>query len=188
VSTAACAVALATGLGALDATDAGASAKLAWVATVAAALLVVLGVLIRSSAPVHLAVALLGALLLLRHDARLLLAPVYGAGLLLVAELGSRSIELRGVGGVARGVQAARALAVVAVAAVGACASAGAAAAVTAAPARSVALTGVAVLGIVAIYGVIAWRTRRRYPTTGAHASPARGTGPRAERNGSGGS
>ena len=45
----------------------------------------------------HCGVAVLGAMLLLRHSDRLLLAPLYGAGLLLVAELGVRSIELRGV-------------------------------------------------------------------------------------------
>lgn len=171
----------------LDATDAGASAKLAWVGTAAAVLLVVIGMLIRSSAPVHLAVVLLGALLLLRHDARLLLAPVYGAGLLLVAELGSRSIELRRVRTVGPGVLGARALAVSAIAGLGVFASACAAAAVTAAPARSVALTGMAAVAIVAIYGMIAWRTRRRYPMTGADGWPARATR-RTDGNGSTGS
>jgi hypothetical protein len=159
----------------LVATDAGAFTKLAWSTTVVAVVLVVIGSLVRSSAPIHLAVVLLGAVFLTRHDARLLLAPVYGAGLLLVAELGWRSIELRDLGRLGPGVQAARALAVCAVAGLGACVSAAAAAAVTSGQARTVALTAVAAASIVLIFATTVWRTRRAYPVTGVDGSPAQG-------------
>ena len=84
-----------------------------------AAVLVALGSAARSSTPVHAGVALLGAMLLLRHDARLMLAPLYGAGLLLVDELATRSIELAGVTAIGPGVASTRAAAVLAVAAAG---------------------------------------------------------------------
>lgn len=110
-----------------------------------------------------MALALLGVTLLARADARLLLAPVYGAGLLLVAELGTRSIELADVGSVGPSVISARVGATVAVAAVGACGAAGAALAVTAAPGR-LALTAVGAAAAVAVCGAIALLARRRYP------------------------
>jgi hypothetical protein len=107
------------------------------------------------------AIALLGAMLLLREDARLLLAPLYGAGLLLVAELGTRSIELADVGCVGPGVINMRLGATVAMAAVGACLAAGAALAVTAAPGRSVVLTAVGAVAAVAVCGAVARLARR---------------------------
>ena len=94
------------------ATDAGASRPLAWVGTGAAAFLVTLGPGFRSPTPVHCGVALLGAMLLLRQDARLMLAPLYGAGLLLVEELAWRSIELRDIEAIGPGVITARVTAV----------------------------------------------------------------------------
>jgi len=115
----------------------------------------------------------LGALLLLRPDARLLVAPVYGAGLLLVAELGSRSIELRGVAGVGRGAQTARVAAIALVAALGACASAGIAAVVTSGAERSPGLTTVAALVLAAIFGMITWGARRRYSSNRSGSSPS---------------
>jgi hypothetical protein len=146
------------------ATDAGASSGLAWGATVLAAVLVACGIAARSSVPVHTGVAVLGLALLLRHDARLVLAPLYGAGLLLVAELGTRSIELAGVARVGPGVIGARLGATVALAAAGACAAAGVALAVTAAPGRSVALTAVGAIAAVATCGAVARIARRRQP------------------------
>ena len=72
-----------------------------------------------------------------------MLAPLYGAGLLLVEELAWRSIELRDIEAIGPGVITARVTAVLAVAAVGACAAAGAAIAVTLAPGRSVVFTAI---------------------------------------------
>ncbi len=127
-----------------------------------AGLLVALGPAARSTAPVHSAVALLGAMLLLRQDARLGLAPVYGAGLLLVAELGARSIELGTLKSLGPGVISARAAAVLAVSALGACAAAVVASAVTVAPGRSVALTAVGALAAVTTLAAIVRLARRR--------------------------
>ena len=146
------------------ATDAGASSGLAWAATVLAAVLLVSGIATRSSVPVHVAVAVLGVTLLLRDDARLVLAPLYGAGLLLAAELGTRSIELAGVARVGTGVIGPRLGATVALAAVGACAAALVALAVTAAPGRSLALTAVGAIAAMATCGAVARIARRRDP------------------------
>lgn len=145
------------------ATDAGASSGSAWAATVFAAVLVVSGIAARSSVPVHAAVAVLGVTLLLRDDARLVLAPLYGAGLLLVAELGTRSIELAGVARVGPDVIGARLGATVALAAAGACAAALGALAVTAGPGRSVALTAVGAIAAGVTCGAVARIARRRH-------------------------
>jgi hypothetical protein len=136
-------------LGAMVASDAGTSAGLAWVGAGAATFLVAVGSVVRSPAPAHLAVAVLGAMLLLRQDSQVLLAPLYGAGLLLAEELTWRSIELAGVEAIGRGAIGARAAGVVALVGVGGCAAAGVAIAVTAAPGRSVALTAVGAVAVV---------------------------------------
>jgi hypothetical protein len=139
-----------------------------------AVLLVALGAAVRSATPVHAAVALLGALLLLRHDLRLLLAPAYGAGLVLVEELATRSIELAAVRWVEPRAITARAAAALATTAVGGCAAAVAALAVTAAPGRSVALTAVAAVAVVAVFAAIARRARRlRVAAEGAESPTA---------------
>jgi hypothetical protein len=154
------------------ATDAGPSRPLAWVGAGAAAFLVTLGPAFRSPTPVHCGVALLGGMLLLRQDARLMLAPLYGAGLLLVEELAWRSTELRDVDVIGPGVITTRVTAVLAVAAVGACAGAGAAIAVTVAPGRSVIFTAIGAIAVVAAFGTIAHYARKRFGTT-VHANPA---------------
>jgi hypothetical protein len=149
------AVALAIALGALVATDAGAMSKLAWAGAATAALLLAVGPIARSALPAHLSVGLLALLLPLRQDGRLMLAPLYGAVLLLIAEVGTRSVELRSVSRAGPGVIAHRAIAVLSLAAVGACGAAAAAIAVTVAPARSLLLTGlgaaIAVAGVAAV-------------------------------------
>jgi len=165
---------LAIALGALDATDAGGLAGTAWAGAALAAVLVASGAVARASAPVHLGLALLGALLLLRQDSRLVLAPLYGSGLLLVAEFASRSGELREAGLVDAGAVVARGIAILAVAAVGVCAAAAAAAVVTAAPERSVALTAVAAVLALATFALIALHARRAYPTAGGDSEAAR--------------
>ena len=110
----------------------------------------------------HCGVAVLGAMLLLRHSDRLLLAPLYGAGLLLVAELGVRSIELRG-GRPGRpdgrsGLDLALSWRV---AAVGVCAAACVAIAVTGAPGRSLVLTAAGAIAVGAVCGALALAARR---------------------------
>ncbi len=109
----------------------------------------------------HCGVAVLGAMLLLRHSDRLLLAPLYGAGLLLVAELGARTIELRGVSLVGPRSIGTRLGAVVSVAAVGVCGAAVVAIAVTGAPGRSLVLTAAGAIAVGAVCGALALAARR---------------------------
>ena len=89
-----------------------------------AALWLAVGLVAGSSTAVHAAVALLGAIFLLRQDTRLLLAPPYGAGLLLIDDLAAQTIELRGVSQMGLAVIGARTGTALALAAIGACASA----------------------------------------------------------------
>lgn len=142
--------------------DAGAASQLAWLGAGTAALLVAAGMAAESPAPVHAAVAVLGTIFLLRQDARLLLAPLYGAGLLLIDDLAIRSMELSGVGEIAAGVIVARVGATLAVAAIGACLSAVAALAVTAAVPRSLVLTALGALATVLAFVAIVLLVRRR--------------------------
>ncbi len=143
--------------------DAGAASQLAWLGAGTAALLLAAGIAAQSPAPVHAAVALLGLIFLLRHDSRLLLAPPYGAGLLLTDDLAIRTMELSGVGQIAPDVIVARVGATLAVAAIGAGLSAVAALAVTAALPRTVALTAVGALAAVAAFVAIVLGARRRF-------------------------
>jgi hypothetical protein len=110
---------------------------------------------------VHCGVAVLGAILLLRHSDRLLLAPLYGGGLLLVAELGVRSIELHGVSLIDSRAIGTRLGALVAVGAVGVCGAACAAIAVTGAPSRSLLLTAAGAVAAAAVCAAIALAARR---------------------------
>jgi hypothetical protein len=150
-------------LAALVIVDAGAASQLAWLAAGTAMVLVAAGMVAQSPAPVHAAVAVLGVTFLLRHDARLLLAPLYGVGLLLMDDLAIRTMELSGVDQIAPDVIAFRLGATVAVAAIGACLSAVAALAVTASVARSVTLTAVGALVAVAAFVGIVLVARRRF-------------------------
>lgn len=154
-------MALTAAMGALVGTDAGASGGLAWVGTGLAGLVLIGGLVAGASTPLHGAVALLAATFLLRHDARLLLAPLYGLGLLLIEDLGMRSIELTAVERVAPGLLGARVAAVLAVGALGACSAAAAAIAVTVGPERSVVLTAVGVVAALATFGAITHYARR---------------------------
>ena len=85
------------GLASLVIADAGEASQLAWLGAGLAALFLAVGLVAGSVTAVHAAIALLGTIFLLRHDTRLLLAPAYGAGLLLIDDLAAQSIELRGV-------------------------------------------------------------------------------------------
>jgi hypothetical protein len=114
-----------------------------------------IGVVVASPASVQSAVALLAAVLLLRHHERLLLAPLYGACLLMVGELAQRSFELRGSERLGPGVIGTRVGAALLLAALGAGAGALAAIAVTIAPARSVGITAVGTAAVVAAFALI---------------------------------
>jgi len=148
-------------LTALVLADAGSAIQLAWLGVALAALSLAIGMLVGSPAVVHVSVAVLGALFLLRHDTRLLLAPVYGAGLLLMEDLAIQTVELREVGSVALGVIGARTAAVLAVATIGACAAAAAAFAVTAGPGRSIGITALGAVAAVAAVAAVTWLARR---------------------------
>jgi hypothetical protein len=150
---------------ALVISDAGEASPLAWLGAGLAALFLAVGMIGGSFTAVHAAIALLGTIFLVRHDARLLLAPPYGAGLLLIDDLAAQSIELNGVDQVGLAVIGARTGAALVLAAIGACAAAAAALAVTAAPGRSVALTALGALAAVAAFAAIVGPVRRRYGT-----------------------
>ena len=150
-------------LAALVIADAGSAAQLAWLGAGLAALLLAAGLLGGSFTAVHAAIALLGTVFLLRHDTRLVLAPAYGAGLLLIEDLAAQTIELSGVSQIGLAVIGARTGTAFAVTAIGACASAVAALAVTAAPGRSVAVTALGALAAVAAVAALVRPARRRY-------------------------
>jgi hypothetical protein len=159
------AIALELGLGALIATDARAAAGLAWYGTAASLVILTVGLVAASSGTVQSSVALLGALLLLlRHQDRLVLAPLYGACLLVAGELAQRSLELRGQQRIGPAVIGLRVAAVLVLAALGACAAALAAIAVTIAPARSVAFTAVGTLAALAASALIVLLAQQRSP------------------------
>lgn len=143
--------------------DAGAARQLAWLGGGLAAVFLAAGLLAGWPASVHASIALLGAVFLLRQDTRLLLAPPYGAGLLLIDDLADQAIELRSVSQIGPAAIGARTGATLVVAAVGACAAAAAALAVTAAPGRSVVGTALGALAMVAAFAAIARLARRRY-------------------------
>ena len=88
------ALALDAGLGVLVATDAGSGSGLAWSGAAVSFALLVASLGLDSDAPTLATLAVLGLLLLLRRDARLVVAPVYGAALVVLAELARTSREL----------------------------------------------------------------------------------------------
>jgi hypothetical protein len=156
---------------------------LAWTITAVAALLLVLAPAVRSETLVYVAIVLLGSLLLLRHDARLLLAPAYGAVLVLEVEFGARAVELRAIQILAPAALGARFAAVCFAALVGACAAAGTAAAVTVAPGRSVLLTGLGSLALFATFAGVVRAARCRVGHTSVEprsVEPGGGEAPRA--------
>jgi hypothetical protein len=106
---------------------------------------------------------MLAALLLLRHEQRLLLAVPYGAFLLLLSEVAERSLELGRVARVQAEAVSARLAASALLAALGAGAAAIVAGAVTIGPARSVAITGAGALAAIATFAVLV-RLARRHP------------------------
>lgn len=124
-------------------------------------LLVALAVAIGSAAPIPWSLALLAVVFLLHGHDSLVLAPIYGAGLLLVGEVAQASIDLRGVGCLTPGWIASRLAAILALSALGAGAGAVVAAAATIGAARSVALTAAGAIAAVMAVGTIALLARR---------------------------
>jgi len=157
------AAALLLALTALVITDAGSGRSFAWLGAGTAALLLAIGIVAQSPSPLHAAVALLAAIFLLRRDTRLLLAPAYGAGLLLMDDLAIRAMELRGVGQITTDLVGVRAAAALSVAALGGVVSAVAALALTVAPTRSVGLTALGAVAAVVSVAAIARLARRHY-------------------------
>jgi hypothetical protein len=150
-------------------TDAGSASELAWLGAGGAAVLLALGMLAGSPSAAHAAVLLLGGIFLARQDVRLLLAPPYGAGLLLLEALAIQTIELRGVELVAPDAIGARTAATLVAALIGAWVAAVAALVVTAAPGRSVALTAIGAIAAVAIFAAIVRVARSRYQAVAEH-------------------
>jgi hypothetical protein len=135
-------------------------------------LLVAFGLALGTASPVLCSLALLAALSLLDGHGSLVLAPVYGAALLLVGELAQCSIDLRGVRWLATRWIVSRLAASLALVALGACAGALVAGVATIAAARSVALTAVGALATVTAVGTIALIARRGDRVPSASADP----------------
>jgi hypothetical protein len=111
--------------------------------------------------------------LLLRQQDRLLLAPLYGGGLLLVDELATRSSELVGIDRLGPGVLGARLGTSLVTSALGTFAACGVAAAVTIAPRRSVLVTAVGVAATLVMFGWVTWFIRRRATAVTWPTAPA---------------
>jgi hypothetical protein len=137
-------------------------------------LLVALAVAVGSVTPIPWSLALLAVVFLLHRRDSLVLAPIYGAGLLLVGELAQGSIDLRGVGWLTPNWIASRLAAILALSALGAGAGAVVAAAATIGAARSVALTAAGAVAAVMALGTIALLARRghRVPANAASRAP----------------
>ena len=134
-----------------------------------------IGLGLGSSTALQVPVALLGVLLLLRTDDRLVLAPLYGAALLILVELGWMSLELRALKLVDRRAIRARLMIIVLFAGLGACAAGAVAIAVTGAPARSVAITAVGTIAVaVAFAGIVLSARRAHWQVRSADTPPER--------------
>lgn len=143
------------------ATAAGLSSGLAWLGLVVSILALSIGLGIASWTWVHLAACVLGLLLLLRAGDRLLIAPLYGGGLLLILELARTSMQLRQVETMAPAALWGRLWTLLVLASLGTCAAAVVALATTGAPARSIAGTATGAVAVAALCGGIIWLARR---------------------------
>lgn len=135
-------------------------------------------------AALYASLGVLGLMPLAGADDRLILAPLYGAGLLAVTELARTVHELRRLGGVGPGVIAARLTIGAASAGLGGCAAALVAVGVTVGPPRSVSLSVAATLAVGVAYGAIVAMARRTEPpdadSEAAHAPHQRSDDPDA--------
>lgn len=146
--------------------DAGSAAGLVWYGAGIAVALAAISLASASPSPLHVSLAVLGLLILARADDRLVLAPVYGAGLLAVSELARTCHELSRVDHVDAEALRARLLTVAVAVGLGACAASLVSVAVTAGPRRSVASSLAATAAVAAVYaGLVA--LARRGGTTG---------------------
>ncbi|MGH2894974.1 MAG: hypothetical protein ACRDPM_17155, partial [Solirubrobacteraceae bacterium] len=117
--------------------DAGSAAGLVWYGAGIAIALGAISLASGSQSPLHASLAVLGLLILARADNRLVLAPVYGAGLLAVSELARTCHQLAGVDHVDPNALRARLLTVAVAVGLGVCAASLVSVAVTAGPRRS---------------------------------------------------
>jgi hypothetical protein len=154
-------VALAAALGAATALAADPSAPV-WAGAAPATFLLSLGLTVGRSAAIPFALVLLGAIYVIPHGDRAIAAPIYGAGLLLTAELAYWSLDERIRGRVHPGVAAPRLLAILAV--TGAAIAAGALVLIAAEAdlGRSPALTAAGAAAIVACIGLLTTLARLR--------------------------
>lgn len=174
------------GLAALVIPDAGSASQLAWLGAGLATLFLAVGLVSGSLTAVHAAIALLGAMFLLRDDSRLLLAAPYGTALLLLEDLGARTIERIGVSHVEVALIGVQIRTALVLAAIGAFAAAATALAVTGAPGRSVGMTALGAVAAVVAFAAVARWARQRYGS-GAEVppgddAPGGGAGPEAAR------
>jgi len=160
-------------LGALVATDAGTASGLAWAGAAFSVTMLAVSLGLGSSTALQVSVAVLGVVLLLRRDDRLMLAPLYGAALLVLSELAWTCHELRTLQLVGQGAVRARLLTILLFAALGACAAGVAAIAVTGAPARSVAITALGTVAVAAAFAGIVLTARRNQSSWGSGAGPS---------------
>jgi hypothetical protein len=162
-------------LGILVATDAGSASGLAWygVAFSVAMLAVSLG--LGSSTAFQTSLGVIGLVLLLRRDDRLVLAPIYGAALLVLSELARTSHEVRRLELIGRGSIRARLLTTLLFTGLGACGAGVVAIAVTRAPVRSVAVSALGTAAVAAAFaGVVL--IARRSQSRGSGADPSAGS------------
>jgi hypothetical protein len=159
-------VGLSVALGAAVAVDAEPTGPVA-VGALAAVLLVSLALVTGRSAPIPCALVLLGALYAIPAGERAVWAPLYGAGLLLCAELAYWSRESRVVQPVYGDVVGPRLLAVLAVVAASVPAGALALVAADTGPGRSPATTTAAALAITACAGLLTLMARSPAPRPG---------------------
>lgn len=149
------ALALIAGLTTMVATDAGAASSLAWCDVGLTVAVLGVSLVVRSEAALVASLGVAGLGLLLRVDDRLVLAPVYGALLLVTAELARTCQELGSVEGVAPRVIRARLMAAGGWAGLGACAATVVSLAATAGPPRSAATSLAATTAIAAAFATV---------------------------------
>jgi hypothetical protein len=150
------AVTLDCALGILVATDAGAASGLASWGVVGSVAMLAVSLGAGSSAALRASVVASGLVLLLRRDDRLVLAPLYGAALLVLVELARTCHELQSMDLVSRGAVRGRLLTILIFAGLGTCVAGLAAIAVTAAPARSVVITALGTAAVaIAFAGIV---------------------------------
>lgn len=154
------ALVLAGVLGAFVAADTGDAGGLAVTLAALSEVCLLTGVVAAWSPAVVAALALLAAAFLLRHGDSLVLAPLFGAGLLLVGELAQQSVELWGVSLIERDLVATRAAHVLGIAALGAAAGAAATIAVRFAPSHAVGVTAIGAVAVVGAVAAVAWLAR----------------------------